>query len=54
LIWESKDPMKRWNGSANQSDVPDSVYYWLIEALDFQNRPMLDDGSSHGSVMLVR
>lgn len=54
LIWESKDPMKRWNGSANQSDVPDSVYYWLIEALDFQNRPMLDAGSSHGSVMLVR
>lgn len=52
MLFESKDPKKVWNGGKQDYYAPDGVYFWTLDVLDFQGRPMLE--SNHGHITVAR
>lgn len=54
LLFESTDPSKMWNGGKQDYYAPDGIYFWTLEVLDYQNRPLKDNGLLQGHVTLVR
>lgn len=54
MLFESKDPKKVWNGGKQDYYAPDGVYFWTLDVLDFQGRPMLDSDHSHGHITIAR
>ena len=50
LIYEIRDVNLGWNGRKNGADLPVGTYYWILEGIDVNNRPI----NRSGSVTLLR
>lgn len=53
LIFETDDPNKPWTGGKDYY-APDGTYFWTVIALDQNNKPVLDEAHSHGTVTVLR
>lgn len=54
LLFESTEPTKVWNGGKEDYYAPDGIYFWILETLDYQGKPLLGEAHRQGHVTLVR
>lgn len=51
LIWESKDPRGRWDGTYRGKDCPDGIYSWFLKFNVSRNGKRIED---FGHVILLK
>lgn len=49
-VYKSADPQKGWNGKSNNGDLPVGTYYFVLEAIDDNQRRL----TKKGSITLLR
>jgi gliding motility-associated-like protein len=54
LLYSSTDPDDVWDGGMDGYYVADGTYVWTVVALDFQNKPILDEEHSSGTLTVLR
>ncbi len=54
IVFETTDPDDVWTGGKNGYYVPDGTYIWIVYAIDYNNKPLLGDGSGSGNVTVLR
>lgn len=54
LLYSSTDPDDVWDGGQDGYYVSDGTYVWTVIALDFQNKPILDEDHSSGTLTVLR
>ncbi len=54
VVWETNDPEDVWTGGAPEYFLPNGVYTWQIEALDYNQMEALSKARSRGSILVVR
>jgi len=54
VVWETNDPEDVWTGGAPEYYLPNGVYTWQIEALDYDQQEALSKSRSRGSILVVR
>jgi gliding motility-associated-like protein len=54
LVWETNDPEDVWTGGAPDYYLPNGVYTWQVEALDFKQNEALSKARSRGSILVLR
>lgn len=54
MVWETNDPEDVWTGGAPEYYLPNGIYSWQIEALDYNQMEALSKARSRGSILLVR
>lgn len=54
MVWETNDPDDVWTGGAPDYFLPNGVYTWQIEALDYNQQEALSKSRSRGSILVVR
>lgn len=54
LVWETNDPEDVWTGGAPDYYLPNGIYTWQVEALDFNQNEALSRARSRGSILVVR
>lgn len=53
-VWETNDPEDVWTGGAPDYYLPNGVYTWQIEALDYNQQEALSKSRSRGSILVIR
>ncbi|MFN5620804.1 MAG: gliding motility-associated C-terminal domain-containing protein [Flavobacteriales bacterium] len=54
VVFETSDPEDVWTGGYNDYYLPNGVYTWQIEALDYNQQEALSKARSKGSIFVVR
>ena len=54
LIYSSTNPDDVWDGGVDGFYVSDGTYVWTVIALDFNNKPILDEDHSSGTLTVLR
>ena len=54
LVWETNDPEDVWTGGAPDYYLPNGVYTWQVEALDYNQNEALSKARSRGSILVIR
>lgn len=54
LVWETSDPEDVWTGGAPDYYLPNGVYTWQIEALDYNQQEALGKKRNKGSILVIR
>ncbi|MFM9005805.1 MAG: gliding motility-associated C-terminal domain-containing protein, partial [Flavobacteriales bacterium] len=54
VVWETNDPDGVWTGGSPDYYVPNGVYTWQIEALDYNQEQALSKERSRGSILVIR
>jgi len=54
LVWETTDPEDVWTGGSPDYYLPNGVYTWQVEALDFNQKEAISKSRSRGSILVVR
>ena len=54
LVWETNDPEDVWTGGAPDYYLPNGIYTWQVEALDFNQNEALSRARSRGTILMVR
>jgi gliding motility-associated-like protein len=54
LVWETNDPEDVWTGGAPAYYLPNGVYTWQVEALDYNQNEALSKARSRGSILMIR
>ncbi len=54
VVFETTDPEDVWTGGFNDYFLPNGVYTWQIEALDYNQQEALSKARSKGSILVVR
>jgi gliding motility-associated-like protein len=50
VVFETKDPARRWDGSLNGNPLPVGTYYWILQGTDLYGKPIIQKGP----VLIVR
>jgi gliding motility-associated-like protein len=54
VVFETSDPEDVWTGGFNDYFLPNGIYTWQIEALDYNQQEALSKARSRGSILVVR
>lgn len=54
VVFETTDPDAVWTGGYNDYFLPNGIYTWQIEALDYNQQEALSKARSRGSILVVR
>ena len=54
VVFETSDPEDVWTGGFNDYYLPNGIYTWQIEALDYNQQEALSKARSRGSILVVR
>lgn len=54
VVFETSNPDEVWTGGYNDYFLPNGVYTWQIEALDYNQQEALSKARSKGSIIVVR
>jgi gliding motility-associated-like protein len=54
VVFETSDPEDVWTGGFNDYFLPNGIYTWQIEALDYNQQEALSRARSRGSILVVR
>jgi gliding motility-associated-like protein len=54
VVWETTDPEAVWTGGAPNFFVPNGIYSWQIEALDYNQQELLSKKHNHGTILVIR
>jgi gliding motility-associated-like protein len=54
VVWETSDPEDVWTGGAPNFYVPNGIYSWQIEALDYNQQELLSKKHNHGTILVIR
>jgi gliding motility-associated-like protein len=54
LVWETSDPEDVWTGGAPDYYLPNGVYTWQIDALDYNQQEALGKKKNKGSILVIR
>ena len=54
VVWETNDPEGVWTGGSPDYYVPNGVYTWQIEALDYNQEEAISKARGRGSILVIR
>jgi gliding motility-associated-like protein len=54
IVFETTNPNAVWTGGKNGYYVPDGTYVWIVYAIDYNNKPLLGNGTASGHVTVLR
>jgi gliding motility-associated-like protein len=54
VVFETSNPDEVWTGGFNDYFLPNGVYTWQIEALDYNQQEALSKAGSKGSILVIR
>jgi gliding motility-associated-like protein len=54
VVFETSDPEDVWTGGFNDYYLPNGIYTWQIEALDYNQQEALSKARSRGSIVVLR
>ena len=53
LLFSTKQPAKIWDGSINGLQQNPGVYVWMVKAIDYTGKPVVQKGPLHWSVEII-
>jgi gliding motility-associated-like protein len=53
-VFETSDPEEVWTGGYNDYFLPNGIYTWQIEAIDYNQQEALSKARNRGSILVVR
>jgi gliding motility-associated-like protein len=54
IVFETTNPNAVWTGGKNGYYVPDGTYVWIVYAIDYNNKPLLGNGTASGHITVLR